>query len=416
MGTAQSESDDLWIDRWEGRLQTVSFYVVPYIALGCSSALALVLDPGSGNAPLVTIGVVLATAAWLAGVRTVRTGAGVAPALTIGYYFGLLALIGVLIWRSPWFGFAVVAGYAFALDLLPTRWKVVGIVASATLAASSQAGGFASAFDHLALFGVAVAFNALVVGAFSTLGWLTGEQSERRRRTLAQLSEAHRQLAETMAENAGLHAQLLVQAHEAGTHDERQRMAREIHDTLAQGLAGIITQLQAAEGSTNRQHHIDNAIELARQSLTEARRSVRAMRPEQLDQAGLVDALSGVVTRWSELTGTSAELIVTGTAEPLHPDVEVVLLRAAQEALANVAKHAAASRVGLTLSYMGDEVVLDVRDDGVGFTPSAGSEEGFGLVGMAQRVELLAGTLEVESAPGSGTAISARLPLGGSRD
>jgi signal transduction histidine kinase len=117
-----------------------------------------------------------------------------------------------------------------------------------------------------------------------------------------------------------------------------------------------------------------------------------------------------VVRRWSEINGVAAEVTTTGTARPMHPDVEVTLLRTAQEALANVAKHAGASRVGLTLSYMEDLVTLDVRDDGMGFKRANGS--GFGLTAMRQRVEGIDGRLEIESEPGGGTAVSATTPTG----
>jgi signal transduction histidine kinase len=103
----------------------------------------------------------------------------------------------------------------------------------------------------------------------------------------------------------------------------------------------------------------------------------------------------------------------TGEAIPLHPEIESALLRTAQEALANVAKHAGATRVGVTLSFIGDVVALDVRDDGVGFEVSEGrvkSGSGFGLTAMRQRVSRVAGTLAIESEPGGGTAVSARVP------
>jgi signal transduction histidine kinase len=103
-----------------------------------------------------------------------------------------------------------------------------------------------------------------------------------------------------------------------------------------------------------------------------------------------------------------AAVTATGVPRPLHPEIESTVLRVTQEALSNVDKHAAAGRVGLTLSYMDDEVTLDVRDDGVGFVPAPGP--GFGLPGMRRRVQRLAGTLHVESEPGGGTAISAALP------
>jgi signal transduction histidine kinase len=213
-------------------------------------------------------------------------------------------------------------------------------------------------------------------------------------------------------------------------------MAREIHDTLAQGLTGIITQLEAAQQTASdaeRERRIDNAKRLARDSLAEARRSVQALRPQALEDSRLPEALAAEVTRWSATSGVAAEVETTGEPRALYPEVEVTLLRVAQEALANVAKHAGASRAGVTLSYMEDVVTLDVRDDGVGFTPKANGDQtaageagdpgdnhaqgGFGLIAMRQRVSRLAGQLEIESEPGAGTAVSASLPaipLGGS--
>jgi signal transduction histidine kinase len=193
-------------------------------------------------------------------------------------------------------------------------------------------------------------------------------------------------------------------------------MAREIHDTIAQGLTGVITQLEAAgqvkADPTELQRRLDNATGLARESLAEARRAVQAVVPVPLEDRRLPDALEDVVARWSSLSGVPSELITTGSPEPLHPEVDVAVLRVVQEALANVAKHAQASRVGVTLSYMGDIVNIDVRDDGVGFSAGNGSapDGGFGLVAMRQRIELLTGTLEIESEPGTGTAISASVP------
>jgi len=200
--------------------------------------------------------------------------------------------------------------------------------------------------------------------------------------------------------------------------DERQRMAREIHDTLAQGLTGIITQLQAAEHAAadpaEWRRHFASAAGLARDSLTEARRSVDALRPEALESARLSGAVTAVATRWSAMHGIAVQVTTTGTEQPMSPAAESALLRAAQEALANVAKHAKATRVGLTLSYMEHEVALDVRDDGTGFDRAGAAPAraggGFGLIAMKQRIEALAGTLQVESEPGSGTAISACVP------
>ena len=188
---------------------------------------------------------------------------------------------------------------------------------------------------------------------------------------MEKLSEANRRLEATLAENAGLQQQLLTQAREAGVLDERQRMAREIHDTLAQGLTGIITQLQAAEQAADDpagwHRHFDAATRLARESLSEARRSVEALRPESLETGRLSEALADVAGRWSALHGIPVQVTTTGTARPMPHQAEFALLRTAQEALANVARHAQATRVGVTLSYMEHEVALDVRDDGRGF-------------------------------------------------
>jgi signal transduction histidine kinase len=268
--------------------------------------------------------------------------------------------------------------------------------------------------------------DVVLVGAFTWLGQQSEEQNQARKGIIVELAEANQRLEEMIAENTGLQAQLLTQAREAGAGDERQRMAREIHDTLAQGLTGIITQLEAAQQTGHdgeRERRIGNAKRLARDSLAEARRSVQALRPQALENSRLPEALAEEVARWSATSGVAGEVSTTGEARPLHPEIEVTLLRVAQEALANVAKHARASRAGVTLSYMEDVVTLDVRDDGAGFASPQGAangrpaepdgartDGGFGLIAMRQRVSRLAGQLEIESEPGSGTAISASLP------
>jgi len=165
--------------------------------------------------------------------------------------------------------------------------------------------------------------------------------------------------------------------------------------------------------------HLAAARALARESLSEARRSVQALHPEQLDTAQLPDAIETMVRCWSQGCGMSVEFHVTGEPRRLVPDVEAALFRAAQEALANVGKHAAATRVGVTLSYTDDVVLLDIRDDGVGFDPNSlqlggrtpsRNGTGMGLCGMRQRLQRVAGSLEIESAPGAGTALGATVP------
>ncbi|WP_441246209.1 sensor histidine kinase [Kitasatospora sp. McL0602] len=338
-------------------------------------------------------------------------------------FLALLVTITLLVLCDPWFGFFAFAGYLHAARYLTGFVRVLGVAAPAVPSTLSQIGGqLPTTGRQIGSFLAILAFNLLVVGVIITLSEVTDRLSRRRQLANAELAEANHKLTEMLAENAGLHAQLLVQAREAGVADERQRLAREIHDTVAQGLAGIVTQLQAADQAREQdapaetwQRHLDSAARLARESLTQARRAVHALRPEELERADLPDAIAEVLAHWQQLHSPAATLTVTGEARPLHPEVEVTLLRTAQESLANIAKHAGAARVGLTLSYMTDLVTLDVRDDGVGFDPEAEPESradggGYGLSVMRRRVQRLAGRLEIETEPGVGTTISAALP------
>ena len=135
-----------------------------------------------------------------------------------------------------------------------------------------------------------------------------------------------------------------------------------------------------------------------------------ALRPEILEQRALPEALDRVCQEWSRRTGIEARLSVTGSPFPLHPDIEVAVLRGTQEALTNAARHSGAQSAAVTLSYMEDLVALDVQDDGKGFVPSAAPGTSYGLAGMRERIERLNGTFSVESLPGEGTTISLSLP------
>lgn len=326
------------------------------------------------------------------------------------YFAGLLVLFYLLMARDPVFFIFVITGFFHAYLLNSWPLAFLGVFVTSVIV-NSQILQFPSPdADSIFTFVIVVAIQTLAIGFGTIGGQKLAELSEQRRRALTELEAA-------VAENDGLHAQLLTQAREAGVIDERQRMAREIHDTIAQGLTGVITQLEAAgnvKDPSELGRHLDNATRLARESLTEARRSVQGIRPIPLEESRLPEAIADVATRWSVMSEVPVQLTTTGTVQGLHPEVEVVLLRVVQEALANVARHARASRVGVTLSYMGDVVTLDVRDDGVGFVPSNGNgvptRGGFGLTAMRQRVDRVSGQLEVESGPGEGTAISVSVP------
>lgn len=225
-------------------------------------------------------------------------------------------------------------------------------------------------------------------------------------------------LAMQIHERAMLQARVVAAERNSGMMKERQRLAREIHDTLAQGFAGIVVHLETAEqidpltGSAAKPH-LDLARSVARENLLEARRMLSALRPEILDERGLPEALDRVCHAWSARTGLQATFSVTGDASPMHPEIEMTILRAMQEALTNIAKHAHAKTAAVTLSYMEDIVVLDVQDDGKGFLPEPKKEEGsgLGLKGMRERTEALHGTWSVESVPGEGTTVSITLPV-----
>jgi signal transduction histidine kinase len=455
----QPDQHDRRFARWE-RGESLVLNVAPYAALAFSTGLTGIvraIDPVFSRPLWPTLGLAAAAAGWVAWFVTLHPQSTRRPLVGGLYFAGLLAVATALVLRAPWYGFFAWIGYIHAYAMLHGRWRYLGIVATALVSALSQMGGFVPQTPTAwAAYAAIAAFNAALAGAFSVISDRTDQQNRIRKQMLVDLAEANAQLAATMDENSRLHAQLVLQAREAGVREERQRLAGEIHDTLAQGLIGIVAQLEAAEaagagvssggpagggaagggaagggaaggggaggaagsgaagGGAEARRHLATAARLARDSLSEARRSVRAIVPEPLESARLPDALVDVAGRWSDLNGVPAAVTTTGGVRPLHPEVEVALLRTAQEALSNVAKHAAAGRVGLTLSYMDDQVTLDVRDDGAGFDPTAPARSpgGYGLTAMRHRIARLAGTVAIESEPGAGCAISAAVPVG----
>jgi signal transduction histidine kinase len=401
--------------RWE-RWNDASLEWIAYILLAVSTAFALLRADRYPYERLITLGLVGVTAAWIFFLYTRSpTPRRDHPVQMLVYVAGLLGFAALLMTRNPMFFIFAISGFFHAGLVRPWPLTILAVFVTSTFINVLITGFPWPTIDLWILFGAVIVIQTIAIGFGSVIGERLTELNEQRRLLLAQREAA-------LEENRGLQQQLVAQAREAGVLDERARMAREIHDTIAHGLTGIVTQLEAAEHAADRPadwvRHVDNALRLARESLTEARRSVEASRPEALDAASLEDALQELAQRWSALYGIDAAFTSTGDAVALHPDIEVALLRTAQEALANVAKHAGASRAVLTLSYMGDVVTLDVRDDGVGFDVPVGGEpstssrggSGFGLTAMRQRLGRLAGTLAVESEPGNGTAISARLP------
>ncbi len=407
-------SDTLVEDPWQARMDRMRRLLpLPLLVVSTAAALA---DTSHSQTRLRFDGLIVAGAAavWAVAVST-RLRPDTSTRWRLATFAMLTVLAGVLVWISPWYGVFAYTGFLFAYPL-GARWRTAGFAATALVVSAAMSGGYPSghAGHNLTYLLVAVVLLALVLNSASITNRAV-EQNQERGRMIDQLAEANRRLEASMAENAGLHAQLLIQAREAGVVDERQRLAGEIHDTLAQGLTGIIAQLGAAEhvrrDPDQLSRHLELARTLARASLTEARRSVQALRPEQLEGTSLPDAIDALVQTWSQQSTITAERHTTGTQIRAGADTEAALYRVAQEALSNVAKHAKASKVRLTLTYLDDTLLLDVADNGDGFDP-ADHTDGYGLVGMRQRLARIGGTLTIESTPDYGTTLNAAVPLG----
>ena len=416
-------------DPWQARLNRMrQLLPLPMLALG---AVIIFAAPSSASHPWARyqLGVPLvAAAAVLWAVVSVRLHGDPTTRWRVPVFAAHTALAAVLVWIDPVFGVFAYVGFLYAYGL-GRRWRITGFTATALVVSAALSNGYPSGLGERTLSYVLIA-AVLVALVYNTARITTHavDQNVERGRMITELAEANRRLAASMAENSRLQAQLVAQARQAGAVEERQRLAGEIHDTLAQGLTGIISQLEAAEHTRDQtgghpgewSRHLAQAAALARSSLTEARRSVRALRPEQLEDASLPEALGELARSWSERTGVAARLDITGTPVPAGADVDAALFRAGQEALSNVAKHARAGRVQLTLSYAGGTLLLDVADDGTGFDPAAaraapraGGTGGYGLTAMAERLARIGGTLSIESAPGSGTTLNAAVPLTG---
>ena len=305
---------------------------------------------------------------------------------------------------------------AYMLLTFCLYWQVYGFLplksASAAAAMLTVVVAWRSGLIGGQPFTIDPAFFTILVAGLAVsgiFGWWIGaliHESTERKRLITDLQATRQELA--------------AAERRAGILNERQRLAHEIHDTLAQDFVSIVMSLEAAQSSlaaaeTESRLQMERAQRAAREGLAEARRLVWALTPEPLQDATLPDALRRVAGAWSETTGIATTVAVTGDTFRAHPEMEIALLRSAQEALANILKHARASEAAITLSYMDEAIALDVIDNGVGFdaaqVPAPDGERGFGLQGMRSRAHALGGTLAVESDPGFGTAIAISLPL-----
>jgi signal transduction histidine kinase len=211
---------------------------------------------------------------------------------------------------------------------------------------------------------------------------------------------------------------LAEQSRHAAVLRERNRMARDIHDTLAQGFTGVIVQLEAVDDAIGcgrkkeANEHLQRAAELARRSLNEARRSVHALRPQALEGANFWEALKGLIKNTTAGTAIHTTFNVRGKMRDLPLAWQENLLHLGQEALTNALKYAHAGNFETQLICDARELRLEFQDDGDGFELKDG-HDGFGLAGMRERVEEMGGELKIASARGKGTKLSLVLPLNG---
>jgi signal transduction histidine kinase len=365
-----------------------------YLLVAAATAAAVADAPSSSG---IAVRLVLAAAlgAWYAWWLIAQPRTAHANGI---YLVGAVALWAPLILLDPvflWLGLAVLA--PLCMHDLRHGVTVVLVVAAGWLwQLAHQQGGVP--------WPAVAAASVFVAGALLSIGYVGTivRQSRERQRLLQQLQATR--------------AELAAAERQAGVLEERQRLARDIHDTLSQGFASVVLLLEAAEASLATGYpvdrHIAQALRSARDNLAESRRVVWALRPRPLAERSLPEALEELTGRLAEETGLHTQATVTGAERPLGAEVETALLRVAQEALANVRKHAAASQVTVTLSYLDDVAVLDVADDGIGFEAAAipAAAGGLGLGAMRERVKQLSGSLVIESAPGEGTTIAVELP------
>ena len=328
-----------------------------------------------------------------------------APWVTPVWLISLMAIWLVLTLFASDAAYIVFPLFFLQLHVLPLRWGIPAVMVSVLLAI------WALTF-HLGWNLGAVLGPLIGAGVAIAIG--LGYQA-----LLREASERQALIADLIATRA----ELAATERAAGTLAERERLAREIHDTVAQGLSSIQMLSHAAERTVTdatARDHLRLARETAAANLQETRRFIRELTPPALVEQTLPGALQRLAeTATAEAAKsdvhTVVSLHVTGEPVPLPMRLEATLLRIAQGSLANVAQHAAATRVEVTLSYMSDEVTLDVVDNGRGFNPTAVAQrenhESFGLVAIRQRVEQLGGTFVLESAPGRGTALAVTFQL-----
>ncbi len=324
--------------------------------------------------------------------------------LTLVWLATVTAGWAVLLLLSPDFSWVAFPLFFLHLHLLSRVHAVVAVAVITGIVVATQA-MHAQVFTTPMLLGpVLGAFFAVVIA----LGYAAlHAESEQRRSLIEDLRHTREELA--------------ISQRSAGALAERERLAREIHDTLTQGLSSIVLLLRSAENALPGDHgnalgRIGEAQEAASDNLAEARRFVRGLTPPALAGDSLAGALRRLCDRVAADSGIDCGFHTDGVPVALPSNYEVTLLRAAQASLANVTAHARCRTAVVTLAFLETEVTLDIVDDGVGFDPGLASgpkadSTGFGIMALRERITTLGGRVDVESAPGEGAAVAVRLPL-----
>jgi signal transduction histidine kinase len=386
------ESGTRWFGLWDG------FFAVSYLV----TAVLLLLSNGSQITHSVPIAALTLIVPWYAAVGRALMAKGSYGPRNLVFALGLVALFCVTTAFNLVGAFALFAVVPMLIMSLPMS----SAVALATVAnlCPVLAVAFSGEDQGLSIWSV-LPISLLSIALSVLLGqWI--KRVVRQSKERGMLIEELRRSRERMARLS----------HEAGISAERERLAREIHDTLAQGLTSIISLVQAAESEVRDApeqalNHLALAGRMAKESLAEARDFVAALTPPALRGGSLTQAVHRQAQGLIAETGLDVRCSVRGEERQLPMAVSVVLLRAVQEAIANVRKHAERARtVEVTVVFDAGGVRLLIRDDGEGFTPD-GTQEGYGLRGMQARVEEIDGVASVTSAPGQGTTVEVSVPV-----
>jgi signal transduction histidine kinase len=389
-------------------LVIVAFVITVTVPLGSATPLRIGILIGAGLA-YTLVGLLVAPRV---------EGTGMSPA-SLAYFFVQLVLGGTIIYLSEARAWLITLPLAaYSLEEFRRGWRVAGsivVVLAALIAASCVLTG-AKGLDGRPMFPLfseqymeemlPIALQFLMAFAFVVLYTLAAVRERNARaeveRLAAELNQANRQLREYAA-----------QAEELATVHERNRLAREIHDGLGHYLTGINMQIQAGRAVLDQDRGtalaaLDHAQALAQEGLSEVRRSVAALRASPLDNQSLPQAIETLVNE-CRAAGIATEFSVLGERQELAPQVSLVLYRVAQEGMTNMRKYAQTSSAEVTLDYRDNgQVRLAVCDSGVGADDPSG---GYGLIGVRERVQLLGGQMQIETAPGEGFALRVQVPV-----